>query len=81
MWSQCCWSGSYRTNSLQVEEVVVREKETWSHDFIGGEGDTGNSSYKVRASEWSVDVRCGKRSLWESSHLKKPECWIEYLHG
>lgn len=37
MWSQCCWSGSYRTNSLQVEEVVVREKETWSHDFIGGE--------------------------------------------
>lgn len=31
---------------------MVREKDTWSHDFIGGEDDTGNIRYQVRSSEW-----------------------------
>lgn len=81
MWSKCCWSGGYKINTLLVEEVVVKEKDTWSHDFIGGENDTGNIRYKVRSSEWVVEIRCRKRSLRGRSHLKKPECWIEYLHG
>lgn len=42
MWSKCCWNRGYKINTLQVEEVVVRKMDTWSHDFIRGEDDTGN---------------------------------------